>query len=387
MAPRSDRRNVQRRGKDDHPPWVNDDHPLDPSYSYSIPYTAIATPQRPTPTDGDDDDYNHGPPSSWIKPSTISTEATASTEWSSRSSLHSTTLAIVPSSPSSRSPPVTITETQTAQTPTPFPVVTTSQEAVTASAPAVATITATIATGHEGGEEAGGMVSNLDQEQHPNRVGMYAAAGVGPIVVLAIIGFFVIICARKRRKERQVAAAQALVKEMKFQPPTMQTYSVPAVPLTRAPSYTAPSTDPPVLPLPSPVILGPIDAGSNSAYMTGIDTSDVMSTRDVRTGLGDPFADGSSMMEEPPPPYKPRSLASRNNSVRIPRSSLSMSSQRSAPSYTSRVQPLGNPFEDPREDDAVSQISDFAPTNNRDNMSAVSDLSYQRYWEVGRQAR
>lgn len=230
------------------------------------------------------------------------------------------------------------------------------------------------------------MASDVDQKQHPNRIGMFAAAGVGPVVVLAIIGFFVIICIRKRRKERQVTAAQALVKEMKYQQPTMQAYSVPAIPQTRAPSYTAPSHDPPVLPQPSPVILGPIDAGSNSAYMTGIDTSDVMSTRNERTGLGDPFADGSSMLEEPPPPYQPRSLASRN-SVRIPRSSLSMSSQRSAPSYTSRMQPLGNPFEDPREDDAVSQISDFTPGNNRDNMSAVSDLSYQRDSELGREHR
>lgn len=240
----------------------------------------------------------------------------------------------------------------------------------------------------------GGSIGDTQRKESPNHGPVYAAAGAVPVVIIAIIGFVVFFCMRKRRKQKQIAASQTEVQEMKStqtqemkpEQPTVQAYIAPAVPASRAPSYTAPTYNMQHPMAPPPVILGPISAGSNGNYMTGIDTSDVMSTRNERTGLGDPFADGNSLHEEPPPPYKPRSLASRNSSLRIPRSSPSVSSQYSRQSQRSSFQPLSNPFEDPREDDTVSEMSGPTLHRNSDNMSIVSDLSYQQDPQVGRRA-
>ena len=231
----------------------------------------------------------------------------------------------------------------------------------------------------------GGSTGDTQRKEQSNHLPVYAAAGAVPVVVITIIGFVVFFCMRKRRKQRQIAATQTRVKEMQFQQSTVRAYMAPAVPVSRAPSYTS-HTDIMQHPMsPPPVILGPISAGSNGNYMTGIDTSD-MSTRNERTGLGDPFADGNSLQEEPPPPYKPRSFASPNGSLRIPRSSMSVSSQHSHNLQGQRFQPLQNPFEDPREDDTVSDLSGPTLQRDIDNMSVVSDLSYQHDPQVGRRA-
>jgi hypothetical protein len=239
-----------------------------------------------------------------------------------------------------------------------------------------------------------GPTDSVEGKHQTKQVALYTAAGVVPALVLSIIGFIIFFCLRKRRKQKQISEVQAQIEEKaKFEQPTIQAYRAPVepvpVPVSSSPWYTSASDNPPVItPIitsPSPVILGPISAGSNSNYMTGIDTSDVLSTRNERTGLGDPFADGSSLLEEPPPPYKPRSSISGSNSIRLHRSSLSRSSQTSAPSYATRAQSIRNPFEDPREDDdAVSQLSNSTLNRNHENMSVVSDLSYQRDPHVGR---
>ena len=239
-----------------------------------------------------------------------------------------------------------------------------------------------------------GPTDSVEGKHQTKQVALYTAAGVVPALVLSIIGFIIFFCLRKRRKQKQISEVQAQIEEKaKFEQPTIQAYRAPVepvpVPVSSSPWYTSASDNPPVItPIitsPSPVILGPISAGSNSNYMTGIDTSDVLSTRNERTGLGDPFADGSSLLEEPPPPYKPRSSISGSNSIRMHRSSLSRSSQTSAPSYATRAQSIRNPFEDPREDDdAVSQLSNSTLNRNHENMSVVSDLSYQQDPHVGR---
>ncbi|KAF2795348.1 hypothetical protein K505DRAFT_324091 [Melanomma pulvis-pyrius CBS 109.77] len=212
-------------------------------------------------------------------------------------------------------------------------------------------------------------------DKGPSHKVMPAVAGVGTVVMLAIIGFFVFFCLRKRKRQRQQQASQAQMQEikartqplMRAQMGTSPAYTQYAAP----PSHPAPAA----LATPQPVILGPIVPGSNGAYYTGIDTSDVMSVHD-RNGLGNPFADGDSLNDEPPPPYRPRSLApmSRNTSLRAPPP---------APAITSRTNLIGNhdqslrsPFADPRDDDAISDIS--GPTRrNYDGISVVSDMSYQ----------
>lgn len=211
---------------------------------------------------------------------------------------------------------------------------------------------------------------------HSSRAAVYAAAGVVPIVLIIFgaLAFF-LLRRRKHQRQQQPGRNMAAVREMKSRTqsnvrPFLAT--APVVPASAAAtlSYTAPPRDsPPASPAaPQPVILGPIVPGSNSAYYTGIDTSDVVSVTD-RTGLGNPFADGNSLHEEPPPPYRPRSLApvSRETSLRAP--SVGANSQ------TTLIEER-SPFADP-EDDAVSVMSVPVGRRDGDTMSVVSDLSYQ----------
>lgn len=230
-----------------------------------------------------------------------------------------------------------------------------------------------------------GYSSGHDQQKHSNNGPIYAAAVIVPIAVLAIIGAAIFFCMRKRKKQRQIAATQAQMQEMKSRSqPSAQPYLAPPMPPpTHQPSYTAPPLHPPpASPTAQPVILGPISAGSNGNYFTGIDTSDVVSVRNERTGLGDPFADGSSLNEEPPPPYRPRSIAplSRDTSLRAPPPAVTSQTNL----ISRQEQPLRSPFEDPQDDDTVSEVSGPALQRDRDDMSVVSDLSYQQDPAIGR---
>ncbi len=222
-----------------------------------------------------------------------------------------------------------------------------------------------------------------------DRIPIYAAAGVTPVVVL-FIGFFVFFCLRKRRRQRQGAAHHGHIEEMKQQPkPLVMPYIVPPSPppVAALPDYSPTSlSHPPTASSSQPVILGPIPSGNNGAYLTGMDTSDLVSMTSAggisRNGTvvdRDPFADGRSL-EDGPPPYRPSSLppasiatTSRTSSVRI-----------AAPPASSRTHLIErNPFEDP-EDDEVSEISGHTLGRNVDGMSEISDLSYQIDPVVGR---
>lgn len=341
--------NAQKRGGDDPPPWVT----TGGSPMATTTTTLIGDP-RPT---GDDDEYTqYGPspptmawsPTMGVPPPVVSQYLLSSTLSTS------VIVGSVPQLPSATTEPLAIVPAQytAAETPSAY-----------------------------GGGPTAGPTAEIKGKQTSNRAPMYAAAGAVPVIVIAIIGFVVFFCMRKRRKQRQQAATQ-IHAEKKDQQPTMHEYRAPAIPISRAPSYTSQAQDMQRLPSPPPVILGPISACSNSNYMTGIDTSEVMSTRTARTGLGDPFADGSSLHEEPPPPYQSRSLASRKSSHRMPRSSMSVSSQQSR--HFSR--PLRNPFEDPQEEDAVSDLSGATLHRGSDSMSAVSDMPYQLDVQNGRRS-
>lgn len=345
MVLRNDKRDPPTRKEDDDTTRIDDDDPM----ATPSPPIGPAGLLHPTPTDIiDDDDHSWGPSSSttWsqVKPKPKPTPSVIPNEagsWTSSSAQPTTLVTSTVSSssfPKPLKPPGTVVATA----------------AVSDDLP---TITQTVYPG------AGVSVETERKQSSSNNAGVYAAAGVVPVVVIAIVGFIVFFCLRKRRRQqRQLAATQSQAQEMKLQHPAVYAHMAPAVPVSRAPSYTSHATmassDAANLP---PVILGPISAGSNSNYMTGIDTSEVMSTRGERTGLGDPFADGSSLHEEPPPPYRARSLGSAERWRR-------QSSMRNS-----------NPFEDLREeDDGVSVMSSSGLSRNRDDLSAVSDLSYQR---------
>jgi hypothetical protein len=114
-----------------------------------------------------------------------------------------------------------------------------------------------------------------------------------------------------------------------------------------------------------------------------MDTSDLISMTSAggvsRQGTivdRDPFADGRSL-EEAPPPYRPSSLppvsvasTSRNSSLRV-----------AAPPNISQL--VENPFGDP-EDDEISVMSGPTLRGASDAMSDVSELSYQLDPVVGR---
>ncbi|KAJ8116658.1 hypothetical protein OPT61_g1962 [Boeremia exigua] len=230
-------------------------------------------------------------------------------------------------------------------------------------------------------------IQNPGPGNGPNRGPMYAAAGIGPVLVI-VIGVILFFCLRKRKRQRQAAAERGHIEEMKMHPkpvalPYLAPITPPSPPPAALPQYspsTPSSRHPPTASSSQPVILGPIPSGNNGAYLTGIDTSDLVSMTSAggisRQGTvvdRDPFADGRSL-EEAPPPYRPSSLppasiasTSRNNSVRM-----------AAPArMTSRTQFLErSPFEDP-EDDEISEVSGPTMGQSTDAMSDVSDLSYQ----------
>ncbi|KAF2119969.1 hypothetical protein BDV96DRAFT_595573 [Lophiotrema nucula] len=231
-------------------------------------------------------------------------------------------------------------------------------------------------------------------KDHSGHVGLYAAAGIVPVVVLAILGVAIFFYLRKRKRQRQQAAVVKTPRgqEMKARPQSTVQPFMAASPVQ--PSYTAPPSHPPPPASPTspmstqPVILGPIAPASNGAYYTGIDTSDIVSVDDRpendRTGLGNPFADTSSLNEEPPPPYRPRSLApsalSRDASVRTSIAHLSRDTSLRVPAAHSQTNLIErserSPFADP-DDDTVSEASGPTAGRHLDTLSIVSDLSYQ----------
>lgn len=220
-------------------------------------------------------------------------------------------------------------------------------------------------------------------KNHANNGPMYAVAAIIPVVVLAIIGCIFFVCLRKRKRARRHAAeAKAASQEMKMRTQhTAQPYMAPRASL---PQYHAVVSQMPPTSTPSqmqPVILGPISSSSNGAYLTGLDTSDVVSVTSDNLRPVDPFADNSSLAE-PPPPYRPRSVA--------PPSFVSTSRQSSVrtsapPPTTSRTHLIErSPFDDPQDDEAVSELSGPTVGRGEDTLSIVSDLSYQRDPVVGR---
>jgi len=221
---------------------------------------------------------------------------------------------------------------------------------------------------------------NHIKNEHSN-IPVYAAAAVVPVIVLAIIGAIVFVCMRKRKRRRLQAVATPLHgQEMKTQwKPTLRPYMAPSPPPSAVlPNYSPPLNYPALESSASspPVILGPIPSGTNGNYLTGIDTSDMVSVTSAR----DPFADGRSL-EEPPPPYRPRSMAPSSIAPTSRHSSVRVAALPPANSQTHLIE--RSPFEDP-EDDDISELSGPTIRRETDTISVVSNLSYQIDPVVGR---
>jgi len=150
----------------------------------------------------------------------------------------------------------------------------------------------------------------------------------------------------------------------------------------------APRLPPPILsPMPPahPVMLNSVVSTTNVAYYTGIDTSDAVSLSNSTTNQQQPYIQPEDNADDPPPPYLPATTAPpiyRDRSLR----------QNQPPPQQSQTHLMAehpiertlSPFADPRDDDAVSIISDpgemvgrYGNRRDDDDMSVVSDLSYQ----------
>ena len=216
----------------------------------------------------------------------------------------------------------------------------------------------------------GGDSSNWTIDRGPGKKIIIAAAATSSMMVLVLIGIIALFY-RKRKRQRQQTLRSQMQQLKNREGPSMPVHTRTS---TIYPQYAPPNlTPPPPLVTSQPVILGPIAPGSNGAYYTGIDTSDIMSVHD-RAGLGNPFADGDSLNEEPPPPYRPRSLGpmSRNTSLRTPPAAASRTN-----ATEGNYQSVRSPFADPLDDDAISDMSGPTMRGSHDRMSVVSDLSYQ----------
>jgi len=224
----------------------------------------------------------------------------------------------------------------------------------------------------------GGPTSKPEKNESSKHSSSKAHIGmaVGMVMVFAILGVILFLYLRRRRRQKRQTVVQ---QEMKSHNPA----AYPPVAQQQAyyqPPLGPPSTLSPMPPQPPPVILGPITPNSNGAYYTGIDTSDVVSMHEPTamhepTGLGNPFIDPQH--EEPPPPYRPRSLAplSRDSSLRSPPQAALSQTNLIAAQAQSR-----SPFRDPHDDDNISEFSAGGHPYGRravDELSMVSDLSYQ----------
>ncbi|KAK3065382.1 hypothetical protein LTS18_011905 [Coniosporium uncinatum] len=144
----------------------------------------------------------------------------------------------------------------------------------------------------------------------------------------------------------------------------------------------------------SPVLLSSRMPHMGGAYYTGIDTSDALSTQ-RNSQVDDPLpphteihADNAQAYaydheieeDEPPPPYRPRSVPSLSRDSSI-RTAEGMVANGMAPERQ-RLNGLSSPFDDPEDDeeeeDGLSMVS--APLNGRredDGFSVVSLSEYQ----------
>lgn len=229
-----------------------------------------------------------------------------------------------------------------------------------------------------------------------------------PLIVVGVSAAALFLILRARRRQREAAAAMPEMKDLTparpqderayIRPPSSEpppaitvASSTPSGSEARSPTNDAPPTQRQS----QPVILS---TTMDQAYYTGLDTADHISLSDARSQTSQELYDG----DEPPPPYRPRSVPpiSRDASVRTSHtqrtSSIARRNQATDQSTQHlmggirRSHDLRSPFEDPEdEDDAASAVSEVTIRPQRhapqqDRLSVVSDLSYQDEPVVGR---
>lgn len=237
---------------------------------------------------------------------------------------------------------------------------------------------------------------------------LLVAVVVIPLIIVGVSAVALYLIIRARRRQREAAAAMPEMKDLTptrprderayIRPPSAEppptitvASSTPSGSEARSPTAAAPPTQRQS----QPVILS---TTMDQAYYTGLDTADHLSLSDARSQISQDPYDG----DEPPPPYRPRSVPpiSRDASVRTSHtqrtSSIARRNQSNDPSTqylmsgARRSHDLRSPFEDPEdEDDAASAVSEVTIRPQRhaqqqDRLSVVSDLSYQDEPVVGR---
>ena len=217
---------------------------------------------------------------------------------------------------------------------------------------------------HPHHDSSGNQYPQQQQQQNVGGLsgGVLAAAGViATLIVVLMLAACCCVVFRKRR--RRSPSAPAIMQPMIKTPgPT---------PLARAhvrnpePAAAASLTSPSTTSTPSTnarhVLL---TTTMDQSYYTGIDTSDAISLAERQP------QPATAMSDEPPPPYRPRSVppVSRGHSLRVT-------------DGLAGYQPgqnMRSPFDDPvDEDDGLSDLGNDCGGRDVDRLSAVSDLSYQ----------
>jgi hypothetical protein len=242
--------------------------------------------------------------------------------------------------------------------------------------------TSTSMPDHSGGGPMG------PPQHHNMSTGILVAIGlVGTSVFIVLLVSLCCYLLRKARKTKRVAG-NAEMGDVGNRPMVTSNNLLPlrnSLPLKNAQAYMKPPSGPspststsssasPITPISNtqapPIILSTTVGHS---YLTGIDTSDHISLADNRSTQ-------SQDMDEPPPPYRPRSIApiSRECSVHIANGMLP--NYRQGASIPATEESIHNPFEDP-EDGGISDLEDDAEAHHlpeHDHLSVVSDLSYQQ---------
>jgi len=262
-----------------------------------------------------------------------------------------------------------------------------------------------------------GQATSIPDAFHPHEKARFPiAAVVAPLAlgIIAILIAFLFIRRRRRRRanpfsDRNVAAAEMKMKTSSpasSRPPSFSfgttdtsynsvranlASSAAAIPPPAA-AAIARSSNSPTSPT-SPVLVTSRMPHMGGAYYTGIDTSDALSTQrnsqvepppphtELHADNAQAYAyDNEVEEDEPPPPYRPRSVPSLSRDSSI-RTAEGMVANGMAPERQ-RLNGLSSPFDDPEddeeEDDGESMMS--APLHGRredDGFSVVSLSEYQ----------
>jgi len=215
-----------------------------------------------------------------------------------------------------------------------------------------------------------------------------AAGAISTLVILLIMAGICLMFCRRSRKRRlanqrggqtaemtqtrsnnnEFAEARAYIRPPSTEPPS--TFMTPS---------TTGSSSNQNLTMPEPPVL--LSTTMDQSYYTGIDTSDNLSMVDSRRMSVATAAPGyTASISEPPPPYRPRSVVSRESSMRMSVAPPSYGPRLSIRSSNLNI--VRSPFDDPEEDSPVSEIApsptiEASQVRDMEEMSDVSELSYQ----------